>query len=271
MTTPTNPHPAADYATEYQRLWDATVATLTAAVRLNHPEDGALDFAGFLAAALGAVAANVGRTSRITAGRPGSWESDVLNQLVSSTVGHDVGPVDLAARRTLPVLVPLNVAQVLTEAYQDAPAEQRAAMLPDLDDAVQAIYAAGEEWSAQHPAPAEDATAEEWAVYDAASDAQGQQELAAEDAMRRRYAAVFEAYAKAVEAAVRDEATEVGLTVPVEVRAETDPEATWWDTGDTINPTDDYESGDALVWHLWAAARARVPLPTLDEDSATGP
>ena len=30
--------PAEAYATEYRRLWDATVATLTAAVQLDHPE-----------------------------------------------------------------------------------------------------------------------------------------------------------------------------------------------------------------------------------------
>lgn len=61
------PHDTAEaYVEEYRRLWDATVATLTAAVRLTHPQHGAMDFADFLAAALGAVAANVGSAERIT-------------------------------------------------------------------------------------------------------------------------------------------------------------------------------------------------------------
>ena len=64
--------PAEAYAIEYRRLWDATVATLTAAVQLDHPQHGAVDFSDFLASALGAVAANVGSANRITAGRPGS-------------------------------------------------------------------------------------------------------------------------------------------------------------------------------------------------------
>lgn len=83
--------------------------------------------------------------------------------------------------------------------------------------------------------------------------------------LRRRYRAAFEAYAEAFTAAVLDAARAIdGLTVPVKVKAETDPEATWWDTSDTINPADD-DQGDALVWHLWATARDQVALPTLDD------
>ena len=35
--------PSEAYATEYRRLWDATVATLTAAVQLDHPQHGPVD------------------------------------------------------------------------------------------------------------------------------------------------------------------------------------------------------------------------------------
>mgnify|MGYP001582668538 CR=1 FL=1 len=254
--------PAEAYATEYRRLWDATVATLTAAVQLDHPEHGAVDFSAFLASALGAVAANVGSAERITAGRPGSWEADALGQLVTGTVGYDADPVELAPRRTVPVLVPLNVAQLVTEAYQDAPAERRETMLPHVDDAAQVLYKAGEEWRAAHPAPAEDAPEAEWETYSAAEDAQIEQEQADEDALRARYAATFEAYAEAFTAAVVEEARTIeGLSVPVEVKVQTDPEATWWDPTDTTNP-DDYGS-DALAWRLWSAARDRVPVPSV--------
>jgi hypothetical protein len=252
--------PAEAYATEYRRLWDATVATLTAAVQLDHPQHGPVDFSDFLASALGAVAANVGSANRITAGRPGSWESDALSQLVAGTVGYDADPVVLAPRRTLPVIVPLNVAQLVTEAYQDASTAQRETMLPHVDDAAQVLYRAGEEWSAQHPGPTEGAPAEEWDAYNAAVDAHAAQEEAAEELLRARYAATFQAYAEAFTAAVLDTARAIGLTVAVEVKAETNPEAGWWDTTDTINPADD-ERGDALARHLWEAAHDRVPLP----------
>lgn len=258
------PHPGTDpaeaYATEYRRLWDATVATLTAAVQLDHPQHGPVDFSDFLASALGAVAANVGSANRITAGRPGSWESDALRQLVAGTVGYDADPVVLAPRRTLPVIVPLNVAQLVTEAYQDAPTAQRETMLPHVDDAAQVIYRAAEEWSSQHPEPGEGAPAAEWEAYEKAADAQAVQEQAAEELLRARYAATFQAYAEAFTAAVLDTARAIGLAVDVDVKAETDPEAGWWDPTDTINPADD-ERGDALAWHLWEVAHDRVPLP----------
>lgn len=273
MTEEQHPNRASTeaYAAESQRLWDAAVATLTAAVQLDHPQHGAADFPAFLASALGAVAANVGSAGRITAGRPGSWEAAALSQLVGGTVGYDDDPVALAARRTLPVLVPLNVAQLVTEAYQDAGQEQRATMLPGPDDATQALYRAGKEWSETHPAPAGDAPAEEWDAYEAAEDAQAEQEQKAEDVLRARYRATFETYARAFTAAVLDEARGIeGLSVPVEVKVQSDPEATWWSTGDTINPYDDGQ-GDALVWRLWSSARDRVPLPTVLGDITQEP
>lgn len=265
------PDPAEEaYATEYQRLWDATVATLTAAVQLDHPQHGAVDFSDFLASALGSVAANVGSAERITAGRPGSWESDALGQLVAGTVGYDADAVELASRRTLPVLVPLNVAQLLTETYWDAPADQREAMLPPLDDATQVIYRAGEAWSAGHPAPAEEAPADEWDTYTAASDTQAEQEQAGEDELRGRYAATFAAYAEAFTAAVLDEARTIGgLTVAVEVQVDADPEATWSDAKHTTNPVDNEYESDPLAWRLWSAARDRVPLPRVLVDLPT--
>ena len=257
----TGPDPAEVYTSEYRRLWDATVSTLTAAVQLDHPEHGAVDFSDFLASALGAVAANVGSAERITAGRPGSWESDALGHLVFGTVGYDADAVELAPRRTVPVLVPLNVAQLVTEAYQDAPVERREAMLPDVDDAAQVIYRAEEEWRAAHPAPAEDASEAEWDTYSAAEAAQIEQTQAEEDAQRARYAATFRSYAEAFTAAVVEEARTIeGLSVPVEVQVQADPEATWWYPSDTVNPGD--SGSDALAWRLWSAARDRVPVPS---------
>jgi len=253
------------YTEEYRRLWDATVATLTAAVRLNHPQHGSVDFSDFLASALGAVAANVGSGERITAGRPGSWESDLLAQLVSGTIGYDPTPEELAGRRTIPVVVRLNVAQLVSESHQDAPAEERAGMLPHLDDALQAIDDASAAENKARTVPAKDDDAATWNVYEVAEDARAHREQAAENDLRRRYAEAFEAYGQRFAAAVLDAAQGVqGLMVPVEVKAETDPEASWWDKGDTINPQE-WDEDDDLAWRRWAAARQRVGLPTLDE------
>jgi hypothetical protein len=59
---------------------DARNAIL-AAVREQH------DFAGWLASVLSAVAADLGSSDALIAGRPGSWEADLIRQLVKGTIG----------------------------------------------------------------------------------------------------------------------------------------------------------------------------------------
>lgn len=244
------PDPATDaYREEYRRLWEATVATLTAAVRLNHPQHGAVDFSDFLASALGAVAGNVGSAERITAGRLGSWESDLLAQLVTGTVGDD--DATLVTYRTEPVVVRLNVAQLVTEAREDAREEERAGMLAGLGDAIDALP---DVWiGGREPTEAKEA---EWA--------------AAEAALRRRYTEAFEAYAQRFAAAVVEAAHGIeGLSVPVEVKAESDPEASWWQDEDTTNPQE-WDEDDELACRLWAAARQRAGTPSLDDGAGHG-
>ena len=63
--------------------YDQAVKTLTQAARAEH------DFAGVLAAILADVAGNLGSSDAITAGRPGSWEASLVDQLVKGTVGYD--------------------------------------------------------------------------------------------------------------------------------------------------------------------------------------
>jgi hypothetical protein len=60
----------------------ASTAVLAAA-RAEH------DFAGWLAAVLAQVASELGSSDAITAGRPGSWEADLVQQLIKGTVGYD--------------------------------------------------------------------------------------------------------------------------------------------------------------------------------------
>lgn len=234
-------------AEEHDRLWNEAVNTLTAAVRLHHPTEGPLDFADFLASALAAVAGNVGSVERLTAGRPGSWESDDLNRLLFGTLGDD--PNNLLSARTEPVIVQLNVAQLVSEEQFLGSEEDRAKKLPNLEDAAEAL--------ANELLP------------DLATEEQEQAWETADADLRRRYAKAYEAYAQRFTAAVREAARDMSaLTVPVEIQAVTDPDASWWSPADITNPDpDEWEDhqNDEFAGQLWKAARTQTGLPTLEE------
>jgi hypothetical protein len=61
----------------------SAVKAMTQAVAAEH------DFAGWLADVLAQVAARKGSSGALTAGRPGSWEASLIDQLVKGTVGYD--------------------------------------------------------------------------------------------------------------------------------------------------------------------------------------
>ena len=50
--------------------------------------DAEHDFAGWLADVLARVAAIKGGSDALTAGRPGSWEASLVDQLVEGTIGY---------------------------------------------------------------------------------------------------------------------------------------------------------------------------------------
>lgn len=223
------------YQAEYAAAMTATVAALTAAVRLEHPRHGVTDFAGFLAEALAEVAANVGSAGRLIAGRSGSWEADLVNNLVCGTVGHD--NEYLHHHRTAPVVVPVNVVRLMEESTWDTPATNpQVVYWRELD----AVYL-------RHEALADD-------EYDQdAEDADSQ-------AVTDRWSAGYAAYAEAFTAAVTAEAARIeGLNVPVQVEAITDPGA---DYGDGPDHPDAWT--DPLTFRLFDAARRAVPLPETD-------
>jgi hypothetical protein len=62
---------------------DQAVAAVLAAVEQEH------DFGGWLAAVLATAAAELGSSAALTAKRPGSWEADIVQQLVRGAVGWD--------------------------------------------------------------------------------------------------------------------------------------------------------------------------------------
>lgn len=66
----------------------AAVEAVTEAVEREH------DFAGWLAGVLATVAARKGSSDALTAGRPGSWEASLVQQLVKGTVGYDDEALD---------------------------------------------------------------------------------------------------------------------------------------------------------------------------------
>jgi hypothetical protein len=70
------PHAGAGYTKDARRA-------VLHAVR-DEPE-----FGRWLASILASVAAELGSTFALTAGRPGSWEADLVQQLVKGTVGCD--------------------------------------------------------------------------------------------------------------------------------------------------------------------------------------
>jgi hypothetical protein len=66
-----------------QNYTDRAAIAIIDAVREEH------DFGGWLAGVLATAAAELGSTAALTAGRPGSWEADLVQQLVCGTVGWD--------------------------------------------------------------------------------------------------------------------------------------------------------------------------------------
>ncbi|MGL4174315.1 MAG: hypothetical protein ACRCTR_09670 [Actinomycetota bacterium] len=82
-----------------------------------------VDWAELVAAALAGAAANVGGIETALAGRPGSWESDSVRDLLTGTVGYD--EEHLYAHRTEPVVVQVYVTELMVDlgtwsAYDDA-------------------------------------------------------------------------------------------------------------------------------------------------------
>jgi hypothetical protein len=66
-----------------------TYHTRQAVKAITRAVDAEADFAGWLADVLARVAARKGSSDALTAGRPGSWEASLVDQLVKGTTGYD--------------------------------------------------------------------------------------------------------------------------------------------------------------------------------------
>jgi hypothetical protein len=91
----------------YGQILAGAVMVLTEAARTIE------DFAGFLANACAGAAANLGSIDQLIAGRPGSWEADLVWQLLIGTVGDT--DRDLLGHRTEPVTVRVYVDGLLVD------------------------------------------------------------------------------------------------------------------------------------------------------------
>jgi hypothetical protein len=80
-----------DQADDYT---DQAVVAVTAAARAEH------DLPGWLSLVLCLAAAQLGSLDALTAGRPGSWEAGLVDQLARGLAGDDDGLAHFAAATT---------------------------------------------------------------------------------------------------------------------------------------------------------------------------
>lgn len=226
-----------------QLLADAA-AILTAAARQG-------DIGDFVAHALTAAAANIGSTDELLA-RPGSWESDLVRQLVVGTAGPD--DEYLNQHRTEPVRVILDVTATLDdfglgELYDEAEKE--------LWDRRNALVMRPVPFDPNNPVHARAmATPElfvggepEFSEYESQDEADRLDRL--EERVEEQRHADLVAYGEAFQAQVISAASEMNLTVPVEVEVSLD----------YITDAPAYEFGTAEA-ELWQRAKAATPLPS---------
>lgn len=242
-TTP-EPDPIAD-AIEALTTLARRRRTIGAGTPDEHTEPD--DFADLAAHVLTAVAANVGGIEELLAGRPGSWEADLVRQLVQGTAGTE--PADLMRYRTEPLHVTLDVeADVFSdfgiEALYSADVAELDAREAAADEALFAAFSTPqerariEEIRAAIPNLSQELTPEESTRADALmgeaqaivagvtarAEAEDDPLAAAADAaadattaVRELYQRDQDAYREAFTAAVRQALTDRGLTIAVDV------------------------------------------------------
>lgn len=196
-----------------------------------------VDWAEFVTLTLAGAAANVGGVEAVLAGRPGSWETDGVRQLLLGTVGPD--DEYLLGHRTEPVVVEVFVDEVLN----DLGAWER-------HEAAIAVLSLRE--AALDPSAAD---------YEAQLDAIAVAEERLDEERAAAWAAYGEALRTAVEAAA---ARRPGLRVPVQVTVDLD----------TFRPFEDRGDDWGLVAQLVQEAIEATPpppAPILPPVPTTGP
>jgi transcriptional regulator with XRE-family HTH domain len=136
-------HDAISVLTEASRLTNQPMRQSSSGQWEADPDPRAalqIDWGAFVTEALAGAAANVGSIEQILAGRPGSWEADMVRQALRASAFDSK---DLLRHRTEPVVVDLWVEEVLAttadtteEDYEAAGTElhNRYAAVPEPDD-----------------------------------------------------------------------------------------------------------------------------------------
>jgi len=180
----------------YSRAVEAVTEACRAAQRAAVTE--AADLAELLVGLVASAAANLGDPYALTAGRPGSWESNLVGRIAAAALGSD--PAILRSHRTAPVVVRVCVAEAANEAG-----------VAHLDDMVDQLVDA--------------------VPVDADPSAETELEARVE-ATRAAYVAAFTQWADRFRAGVQAQAAAwPELRVPVVVEVDTDPGAPWWEPG----------------------------------------
>lgn len=209
---------------------DDLTPLLTTIARASLHDRRVSDFSSILTASLAAAASNVGGPEALLAGRPGSWESAYISDLLRDAMGEC--PDQWWAVMTDAVTVNLNVAELIEDSDLHAG-------LAALDQAESRLDTAFE---------------------DHVKDGDGAY-FRALTTLRKRYTDSYELYAERFAAAVRAIPMDLKLPVPPQVVAETDPQSAWWEESVIRNSAPDDSD---LVHELWNGAHATVPLPAVD-------
>lgn len=205
------------------------VLTTAANVTIHHDRD----FADFLATVLATTAANVGGPERLLAGRPGSWESGLIEDLLRGTIGTD--PDSWWTYRTQPLFITLHVAELV----------ESGELHPELLGLSEAIEAVGERYDSSW---ADDGALEAW-----------DNEV---DSLNQRYKTEYRDYAERFAKAARAAGQALSLPVDVIVVSAVNPNSTWWGDLDARNPTE--SDADPLAVKIWHAAHDVTALPNVN-------
>lgn len=172
------------------------------------------DWAEFVAQALAGAAANIGGIEATLAGRPGSWEADIVRNLLTSIVGYD--EESLIAHRTEALIVDLDIDALLEDLGAWKPYDDASQELDRRYEAIGMATATG--------VPGDPAIEAAVRGLEPATDEQERQAeeiTKLEAGLERQRLQDWVAYGRALQAAVQAQAARLpGLTVPVLVRVQ---------------------------------------------------
>lgn len=277
-------HDAIDALTEATKLTNQPLRQSASGGWEADPDPRAalhIDWAEFVTHALAGAAANVGSTTQILSGRPGSWEAARVRETLASTVGPD--DEHLLRHRTQPITVDLSVDNILrdldADPYLDAfdEIDQRELDIPEPDDIPDEPPPPGMEWlhdrdehglAAWINDPDKVAAYQRWHAeqppYEPTPGEQAQQQAldslaALRDTLEELRREELHAYADSLTAAITDRLRTLNLHVPIRVTVIAAPNGAKHQYGTTPLPGESSSRIDEAI----AAAIAETPGPAV--------